>query len=262
MSNALTIFNYGAAVVRTVEIEGEPWFVATDVCKILDHSNTTMAMNMLDLDEKAKLSLGLPGGKTNVISESGLYTLILRSDKQEAIPFRRWVTKEVLPMLRKTGSYSVAPPQTREEKIASALLLSQEIIAEKDEKIGILTHENLELQDKIEEDAPKVDFFNTVGNSKGTLTFTEVGKLHRITSMNICEFLRQTGWLFKRNDVNLPVQKYMDKGYFVVIEVTYGANNRKTLQTRVTGKGEQAIAEHIKKSRRFNKYWHLIRCAN
>lgn len=91
--------------VRVVMQDGEPWFVAADVCKILEHSNPTVAMNSLESFEKAKLNLGLQGGDTNIISESGFYTLVLRSRKRIAQPFRIWVTSEVLPTIRKTGGY-------------------------------------------------------------------------------------------------------------------------------------------------------------
>lgn len=104
--NEVEIFNneeFGQ--IRTIVIDREPWFVAADVCKILEHSNPTVAMNSLEDFEKAKLNLGLQGGDTNVISESGFYTLALRSRKPIAKPFRIWVTSEVLPSIRKTGSY-------------------------------------------------------------------------------------------------------------------------------------------------------------
>lgn len=104
--NEIEIFNneeFGQ--IRTIVINGEPWFLAADVCKILEHSNPTVAMNSLEDFEKAKLNLGLQGGDTNVINESGFYTLALRSRKPIAKPFRIWVTSEVLPSIRKTGGY-------------------------------------------------------------------------------------------------------------------------------------------------------------
>jgi prophage antirepressor-like protein len=104
--NEIEIFsNENFGQIRTIVINGEPWFVAADVCKILEHSNPTVAMNSLEDFEKAKLNLGLQGGDTNIISESGFYTLALRSRKPIAKPFRIWVTSEVLPSIRKTGNY-------------------------------------------------------------------------------------------------------------------------------------------------------------
>ena len=104
--NDLQIFkNEQFGTIRTVMQDGEPWFVAADVCKDLEHSNDSMALDRLDDDEKAKLSLGLSGGETNVVNEPGLYTLILGSRKPEAKAFKRWITHDVLPAIRKTGMY-------------------------------------------------------------------------------------------------------------------------------------------------------------
>ncbi len=105
--NEVTIFqNEKFGEIRTVVINEEPWFVAADVCKILDISNPTDALNKgLEDFEKVRLNLGLRGGETNIINESGFYTLVLRSRKLIAKPFRIWVTSEVLPTIRKTGGY-------------------------------------------------------------------------------------------------------------------------------------------------------------
>lgn len=94
--------------IRTLVLNGEPWFVAVDVCNILGISNPTMAMAGLEEFERSKFNLGRQG-ETNIISESGFYTLVLRSRKPVAKPFRIWVTSEVLPAIRKTGSYNLTP---------------------------------------------------------------------------------------------------------------------------------------------------------
>ena len=106
--NELQVFeNETFGEIRMILIENEPWFVAADVCKILEHTNPTMAMNSLEDYEKAKLNLGLKGGNTNIISESGFYTLVLRSRKPIAKPFRLWVTTEVLPAIRRYEKYEM-----------------------------------------------------------------------------------------------------------------------------------------------------------
>lgn len=106
--NELQVFeNETFGKIRMVLIDNEPWFVAADVCKILEHTNPTIAMNSLEDYEKTKLNLGLRGGDTNIISESGFYALVLRSRKPIAKPFRLWVTTEVLPTIRKTGKYEM-----------------------------------------------------------------------------------------------------------------------------------------------------------
>ena len=113
--------------IRTVILDGEPWFVAADVCKILEHSNPTIAMNGLEDFEKTKLNLGLQGGNTNIISESGVYTLVLRSRKSIAKPFRIWVTSEVLPSIRKTGRY-IAPSENKMEAMLSDMNCNMKIV--------------------------------------------------------------------------------------------------------------------------------------
>lgn len=114
--NELQIFNneeFGE--IRTITKDNEPWFVASDICRSLDLSNPTMAMQRIDDDEKAKFNLGLSGGETNCVNEYGLYSLVLASRKREAKDFKRWITHEILPSIRKTGSYK--KPMSTSEKI-------------------------------------------------------------------------------------------------------------------------------------------------
>ena len=107
--NEVQVWNYEGAKVRTVQIDGEPWFVLTDVCRELEISNSRMAADRLENDElmSVKLTSGGQRREMTIVNESGLYTVILRSDKPQAKPFRKWVTSEVLPSIRKHGSYSV-----------------------------------------------------------------------------------------------------------------------------------------------------------
>ncbi|WP_051295067.1 BRO-N domain-containing protein [Maridesulfovibrio bastinii] len=104
-------FDFGQNVIRVhQDAKGDPWFVAKDVCEILDLKNTSMTIDPLDDDERAKLNLGRQG-ETNIISESGLYSLIFKSRKPEAKKFRKWITAEVLPALRRSGSYALNKKQ-------------------------------------------------------------------------------------------------------------------------------------------------------
>lgn len=122
--NTPTTFNFNSNQVRTLLVNNEPHFVLSDICRILDLSNPTMVAKKLDEDERTKLNLGRQG-KATVINESGLYAVILRSDKPQAKQFRKWVTSEVLPTLRKTGNYNLKPTddyktqmlETRQENI-------------------------------------------------------------------------------------------------------------------------------------------------
>lgn len=113
--NEIQLFTDGEFNMRTAVVDGEPLFCLVDVCKVLDIQNPSKVAQRLDDDERTKLELGRQG-ETNFITESGLYAVILRSDKPNAKGFRRWVTSEVLPSIRKTGNYS-AKPMTTEEKI-------------------------------------------------------------------------------------------------------------------------------------------------
>ena len=117
MTNALTTFTFPVtnAQVRTVTIDGNPWFVAADACAILDITNTSQAVSRLDADEYALFNIGKGAGRSSlIISESGLYALIMQSRKPEAEAFSRWVRKVVLPTLRKDGMYVMG-----EEKVAT-----------------------------------------------------------------------------------------------------------------------------------------------
>lgn len=111
-TNKIMTFNYETNKVRTIENNAEPWFVLKDVCKVLELSNPTVVAQRLDDDERTKLNLGRQG-EAILINESGLYSVILRSDKPQAKPFRKWVTNEVLPSIRKTGSYGLTQIETK-----------------------------------------------------------------------------------------------------------------------------------------------------
>lgn len=136
--NDLKVFeNSEFGEIRTVTVNDEPMFCLTDICKALEMSNPTMVAQRLDEDERTKLDLGRQG-ETNFITESGLYAVILRSDKPNARKFRKWVTSEVLPSIRKTGSYN--KPMTTAEKI--------HLLAQSDEE---LTHRVDEVEAEVEE---------------------------------------------------------------------------------------------------------------
>ncbi len=131
MKNNLTTFSFGTNEVRTVTIDGEPWFVAKDICDVLDI--TTDQTRRLDADDKVLYPIQTLGGNQNmtIINESGLYSLIMTSRKPEAKAFKKWVTSEVLPAIRKTGTYSVSQPvqEPKRDLISTPLELQQNIIA-------------------------------------------------------------------------------------------------------------------------------------
>lgn len=140
MSN-IQIFNYQSNEVRTVEMGGEPWFVLKDVCNILGISKYRDTAARLDADERGSVEVDTLGGTQQVIAvnESGLYHVILRSDKPEAAPFRKWVTSEVLPQIRKTGSYML-PKMTKEMQ---AIFLLDNRTAQLDQRVTALENNSV-----------------------------------------------------------------------------------------------------------------------
>ena len=161
MTNAIQIFDYKSNKVRTVEQDGRVWFVAKDVCDILGIVNARDAIKPLDDDEKADVGISDGSQKRhyNVISESGVYELILRSNKPEAKNFARWVRKEVLPSIMRTGKYSV-------EQGDEVLALAQRIVAQHEE--------NQALKEKIEDDKEKVEFADAVSHSDNSYSWQDM----------------------------------------------------------------------------------------
>lgn len=155
MNNELQIFNYQSKEVRTVIIDGEPWFVLKDVCAILGIGNSRMVFDRLDDDEKGVSRIDTPGGpqETSIINESGLYNVILRSDKPEAKPFRKWVTGKVLPSIRKTGSYgsrTVLSP-------AEQLLEQAKLMVEQEKRLSTIESRQDLLTAKVQQTERKMD---------------------------------------------------------------------------------------------------------
>ena len=123
MNNALQVFDYNGSAVRTVEKDGEVWFVAKDVCDVLGYKNVTQTLDdHLDDDERSIISIGRQGD-TNIITESGVFALVLRSNKPEARKFRKWVTGTVLPQIKRTGSFSIKP-----EKLTRSIMSAAKMI--------------------------------------------------------------------------------------------------------------------------------------
>lgn len=245
--NDLQVFSYEGTEIRTVQRGNEIWWVLKDVCDILEHSNPSMIADRLDDDEKAKVDpkqyLGSHSNEPiTIISESGLYNVILLSRKPEAKRFKRWVTHEVLPTIRKHGAY-VTPAKL------------EEIMNDPDAWIKVLTALKEErsakerLQIEATENKPKVVFADAVSVSDGTILIGELAKILKGNGIDIgqnrlFEKLRQMGYLIKRQgtDYNAPTQKAMELGLFKVKEtaITH-SDGHVTISktTKVTGKGQQ-----------------------
>lgn len=236
--NNIQIFKYENNDVRTVEMNDEPWFVLKDVCGVLGLSNHKVTAQRLDRDEVSQTYLTDSIGRkqeTTVINESGLYSVILRSDKPEAKPFRKWVTSEVLPSIRKNGGYIAGQEQmTPEELMAKALLVANKTLAERDARISELTVQNTIMQ-------PKAEYFDEL-ISRNTLTnFRETAKELGISEKAFIRFLIDKKYIFRNQRGKLMPYADRSDGWFEVKECYNEKTNWSGIQTLVTPKGREAF---------------------
>lgn len=224
--------------LRAVKDEnGEPWFVAVDICKALDIRTDTVRkiVDAEDISETNPNSVGVAGGRNPIIvNESGFYTLVLKSRKPEAKAFQRWVTHEVLPSIRKKGGYiAAAPDETPEQIMARAVLLAQDTIERQ--------------KAQIEELKPKALFADAVAASDGTCLIGSFAKILQQNGINIGQnrlfaWMRENGYLGKSgSNHNIPTQRYVEMGLFRTKETPIvHADGRVTINftTRLTGKGQ------------------------
>lgn len=258
--NELTIFkNENLGQVRVVDLDGEPWFVAKDVCDVFGETNRNRAMQNLGVDEKGYTQMMTPGGmqETAIVNESGLYGLLFAMQptkargvteeyiafrEQKLRQFRKWVTSEVLPSIRKHGAYMTDDALARAITDPDFLIrLATEL---KDERA--LRHK---MQDKIESDMPKVVFADAVAASHTSILIGDLAKLLRQNGIEIGQkrlftWLRDNGYLIKRygSDYNMPMQRYMEMGLFDIKEtaITHADGHVSISKTvKITGKGQQ-----------------------
>ena len=242
MTSEIQSYNFNGAALRTLTDEnGEPWFVAKDVCDILEISNPSDALKRLDDDERSRFNLGRQG-ETNIVNEAGLYVLVLGSRKPEAHEFKRWVTHEVLPQIRKTGGYIPTTDADDDMTIlAKAVMIGQRTMEAQKQKIA-------EQQTRIVELEPKARFADAVAASDGTCLVGELAKMLRQNGMDIGQnrlfrLLQADGYLGKSgSNRNVPTQRAMDLGLFRIKETTVTHADGHTTVSRtpkVTGKGQR-----------------------
>ena len=248
MSEMQIFQNRAFGAVRVVEHEGEPWFVAKDVCECLELTDVSKTISLLDDDEKGTNSIRTPGGEQQmlVVSEPGLYSLILRSRKPEAKAFKRWVTHEILPSIRKTGHYGA--PETEDEILARALVIAEG-------RLGMLSHAVSELQEQIALDAPKVELAEAIMETEECVSINQFAKILKQRGLDIganrlYRDLRRDGYLMRRRGTNwnMPTQRMMDKGYFRVVERMTEADDGYqfvTVTTMITGAGQYHLFAHF-----------------
>jgi anti-repressor protein len=261
-TKAIQAFFYEGQKVRTIQIDGEPWWVLKDVCDVLGLSSPTHVAARLDEDERATFNVGRQGEypesdsglrsgrqrEVNIVNEVGLYNVIIRSDKPNAKQFKRWITHEVLPQIRKHGAY-----------VTSSKI--DEILTDPEAWIKLLTTvkeeraEKERLQSQVEHDRPKIIFADAVSVSETTVLVGELAKILKGNGVNIgqnrlFERLRQDGFLVRRQgtDYNTPTQRAMELGLFKIQEtaVTH-SDGHVTISktTKVTGKGQQYFANYF-----------------
>lgn len=243
MNQLQQIFNYQNQEVRTVIQDGQPWFVAKDVCDVLEIGNPSQALSRLENDEKNTIILneGIGNPNKTIVNEPGLYTLILGSRKPEAKQFKRWITHEVIPTIRKTGGY-----------VANDDLFIQTYLPQADEQTKHFfkaTLQTMKEQTKqIEAMKPKALFADAVETSESSVLVGELAKLLQQNNVQIgpnklFEWLRENGYLIRKKgeSYNLPTQRSMDMGLFEIKK--RAVNNpdgsvRTTRTPKVTGKGQ------------------------
>jgi len=250
MGNEIQIFNnpqFGE--VRTAGTADKPMFCLSDVCNAIGIINARNVKNRLDEEDVRLVDTPTAGGSQQItfVTESGLYDVIIRSDSEKAKPFRKWVTSEVLPSIRRHGAY--ATPQTIDSiiadpengiKLLTALKQEREQRQLAESKVALL-------EEVTKEQAPKVIFADAVAGSTNSILIGELAKILRQNNVEMGEkrlfqWLRDNGYLGTTGDrYNIPNQRYIEMGLFTLKTNTFSVNG--TMQTRnttkVTGKGSQ-----------------------
>ncbi|WP_337423458.1 phage antirepressor [Phascolarctobacterium succinatutens] len=248
--NELQTFTSAAfGSVRIIDKGGQPWFVGKDVADILGYSNSSKAIPQ-HVDEEDRQKQNLPTAQNGklvaaswLINESGLYSLILSSKMPKAKEFKRWVTSEVIPAIRKTGGYIAGSENmTDAEIMAKAVLVAQSTIRQRDQRIK-------ELESDVAAAKPKVLFADAVSASDSTILIGDLAKIlkqngHPIGQKRLFNWMREQGYLIKRAgaDYNSPTQRAMEMGLFKIKETAISHSDGHvsvSKTTKVTGKGQQ-----------------------
>lgn len=238
MSN-LSIFNFENHKIRVATINNEPWFVLTDVCKILEIPNVSQVKSRLDKGVINTYPLATNGGiqEVTVINEDGLYDVILESRKPEAKRIRKWVTSGVLPSIRKTGAYMT--PEVIEQT-----LLNPDFIIQIATQLKAEQSKRQQAEAKLEEAKPKLVFAEAVETSNTSILIGELAKILKQNGINIGQnrlfnWLRDNEYIHKNK--NIPTQKAMDLDLFSIKETAIAKPDGTPLlrlTPKVTGKGQ------------------------
>lgn len=246
MNNNVQIFNFNQNDVRTVVIDNEPWFVARDIAKVLEYSNPRKAIiDHVDQEDKRdgvtiRDSIGR-NQKPIIINESGLYSLVLSSKTPKAKEFKRWVTSEVLPALRKTGGYIVGEEQMSEDEL---ILTAMNVLRR---KVDALTLQNQKQAKQIEQMKDKTTYYDVVLQSPGLVTTTTIAKDFGLTAAALNQILKSKGIQYKLGKIWHLTKDYAAKGYAQSKTYVYD-NSLKAcrVSTQWTQKGRRFIYDVLK----------------
>ncbi|MCX4025119.1 phage antirepressor KilAC domain-containing protein [Endozoicomonas sp. SM1973] len=226
-------FEFKNSEIRVIDKNGEPWFVAKDIAEVLGYTEAYKMTRNLDDDEIAPHIVGTNAGprEFSIINESGLYSAILKSRRPEARAFKKWVTSEVLPSIRKTGGYIAGQENDSPEVImAKALQVAQSVIETKAKQLAVVKEE-------IREVLPKVEFHDQVAKAHDAITVGEAAKIIGTGRNRLFEYLRQIGWVTRYNQ---PYQHKIEQGLLNVKLSQFEHPDeglKQKVTTLVTGKG-------------------------
>ena len=249
--NEVQVWNYEGAEVRTVQIDGEPWFVLADICRELELSTPARVAERLEKDEVSQThTIDRMGReqKTTIINESGLYTVILRSDKPQAKPFRKWVTSEVLPSIRKHGAY-MTPETIKKVMLTPDFIISLAgELKNEQEKNKKLT---LELESKDEEIGalkPKATYCDLVLSCTNAVPISLIAKDYGMSARKLNSILNDMKIQYKCGGQWILNQNYAGKGYTKSATHTYNTiyGTAANIRTNWTQKGRLLIYEKLK----------------
>ena len=240
--NSLQLFNYNEKQMRTVVIGGATWFVLKDVCDILGIAHVKDTVNRLDLDEVGQTEVIDSLGRKQlayIVNESGLYNVILRSDKPEAKPFRKWVTSEVLPSVRTTGVYMTG-------NAADRILQDPDFIIQLATQVKERNAQLAAAKEKIALDAPKVEYFDRAVERGDNLSFRDTAKVLGVSQSTLINFLGINHYIYRDQKGRLrPYSQYEQNGLFTVKEFERETNGYSSVQTLVTFKGRDYFSKKI-----------------
>ena len=241
--NELNIFTYNGNEVRTVQHDGETWWVLKDVCEILDLSDTNKTAERLEVDELTRIKF-VSGGQSRemlCINESGLYNVILRSDKPEAKPFRKWVTSEVLPAIRKHGAYMT--PETLEQAILNpdTIIKIATALKEEQNKNKVLEAANTALTVENQIMQPKASYFDELVDRNLLTGFRETAKQFGIKQNVFIKFLIEKKYIYRDKRGNLVPYAAKNNGLFEIKESYNEKTNWTGTQTMITPKGRETF---------------------